>query len=281
MFNCKGKTIIVVTDIKCDMYDEKKEVSVKKYSLGKIINDDLEYCIVKLDDDKVVKISKKYIAINLCEVMQKEVIYSIVNADKAIYHIHGNEIPKVTGKKLYPNDTLNGNLFVPLMFNSASKLFKAEEEFLKRGLTIKIYDAFRPYAVTRYLYNILLDLTDKYYDFLNGEVSGHKYDQTDFLAAKTSTHNYCIALDMTLVNLETGKELEMQTSMHDLSIYSVTDYNNDNANMFAKVMSECGFFPLESEWWHFQDNDSKVDFLNFYITDNGEIREYESEITSI
>lgn len=274
-FNCKGATILVVTDIECELYGSNDNISVNKYSLGKIIDEYDDYCTVKLDDNRIIKLDKKYIVINLYDVMQEEVIYSITNANEAIYNIHGNSIDGVTGNKLYKNMLLNNKLFVPLMFNSAKKLFDAENDFLKNNLTIKIYDTYRPYYITRYLYNILLDLVDKYYDYLNRVINGHKYDQTDFLAAKTSTHNYGIALDMTLVDLNTNKELEMQTGMHDLSVFSVTDYNNENANMLAKIMSENGFHPLESEWWHFQDNDSKIDYMNYYITDDNKIREYE------
>ena len=277
-FNSEGATILVVTDTECELYKKAEMTNVKKYSLGRIIKDDnIDYCIIKLNYNRTVKLAQKNIIINLCDVMQKEVIYSIVNAKQAIYTIHGHSIHKVTGKKLYPNMTLNNKPFVPLMYKTAKKLFEAENDFLKQGLTIKIYDAYRPYAITKYLYKILLNLVDDYQDYLTGEVNKHKYDQTDFLAAKTSTHNYGIALDMTLADLKTNKELEMQTSIHDLSIYSVTDYNNDNANMLAKIMKKNGFHPLESEWWHFQDNDNKVDYMNFYITDKNEIKEFDKQ----
>lgn len=269
-FNSKGALVLTVADTK----SLDSGIEIKKYTIG-IIEECLEdSCIVNLEDGTVVELNKKYLVINLCDVMQKEVMYNIVNANKALYHIHGNDIPKVTGKKLYSNMVFNGKLFVPLMYKTAEKLYMAEEEFLESNLTIKIYDTYRPYKITRYLYDILLDLTDKYYDYLNLEINGHKYDQTDFLAANTSTHNYGIALDMTLVDLNTSKELEMQTKMHDLSVYSVTDYNNDNADMFAEVMKKHGFYPLESEWWHFQDNESKIEYMNYYIDDNGKIKEY-------
>lgn len=274
-FKSEGATILVVKNIECKIYQSEENTNVEKYSLGTIIKEHNLECQVKLDDGRDVIIDKKYLVINLCDVMQKDVIYSITNSDKSIYTIHGIEIKEVTGKKLYPNMIVHNKLFVPLMYKTSEKLFEAEKEFLKNNLTIKIYDTYRPYEITKYLYKILLELTDKYFDYLNGEVNGHKYDQTDFLAAKTSTHNYGIALDMTLVNLKTNEELEMQTKMHDLSIYSVTDYNNENANMFAKVMSNHGFYPLESEWWHFQDNDSKVDYMNYYIDPVNEIKKYD------
>jgi D-alanyl-D-alanine dipeptidase len=45
--------------------------------------------------------------------------------------------------------------------------------------------------------------------------------------------------------------------------------------MFAEVMKNYGFYPLESEWWHFQDNDSRVDYMDYYISDDGKIVKYD------
>lgn len=82
------------------------------------------------------------------------------------------------------------------------------------------------------------------------------YALNSFLAKGASRHNFGVALDLTLVDLETGEELRMQTSMHDLSWYSVTGHNNANARQLASIMTEAGFSPLSSEWWHFQDDES-------------------------
>lgn len=83
----------------------------------------------------------------------------------------------------------------------------------------------------------------------NGE-----YDLALFLAPNTSRHNYGVALDLTLTDAE-GKELAMQSAMHDLSWYSASKRNNDNANLLYKIMTEAGMRNIYSEWWHFQDNE--------------------------
>ena len=49
----------------------------------------------------------------------------------------------------------------------------------------------------------------------------------------------------------------MQTAIHDLSHYAVVENNNDNANLLAGYMMEAGFGPLSTEWWHFQDDDTR------------------------
>lgn len=74
-----------------------------------------------------------------------------------------------------------------------------------------------------------------------------------FLAPGTSRHNFGVALDLTMVDAD-GKELSMQTSMHDLSWYSAFKRNNTNANTLYKIMSGAGLQNISSEWWHYQDN---------------------------
>ena len=87
----------------------------------------------------------------------------------------------------------------------------------------------------------------------------------NFLAQYGSMHNMGIALDLTLEDLS-GEELEMQTVMHDLSIYSVIYQNNSNANLLSSIMKGAGFGGLTSEWWHFQDNETREALkLNIYM----------------
>lgn len=82
------------------------------------------------------------------------------------------------------------------------------------------------------------------------------YTLASFLARKGSSHNMGIALDLTLLTSE-GEELPMQSDMHDLSWYSVTPENTEAANLLSQYMTEAGFHTLLSEWWHFQDNETR------------------------
>ena len=75
-----------------------------------------------------------------------------------------------------------------------------------------------------------------------------------FLAAGTSRHNFGVALDLTMVDSD-GREVSMQTSMHDLSWYSAARRNNTNANILYKIMTGAGFHNIYSEWWHYQDDE--------------------------
>lgn len=266
LFIDKGATIWIVTNLKCKTYNKNEYVNVEQYSKGKIIkNNSYNKLTVQLDDGRIIIVNKKYILINLPDIMQKEVIYSITNATSALYNINGNEIPEVTGKVLYPKIINDGKVKAPLMYRTAQKLYQAENDFLKLGMTIKIYDTYRPYSVTKYLYEKTLKVAEKYSDLLNRVVEGFEYSQKWFLAENASSHNYGIAIDMTLVDSNKNEEIKMQTSMHNLSVLSVVDYNNEYANLLAKVMKKNGFSPLRSEWWHFQDNSAKIAVMDFFL----------------
>ena len=84
-----------------------------------------------------------------------------------------------------------------------------------------------------------------------------RYALANFLALGYSNHNLGVALDLTMVNLYTGEEVEMQTAIHDLSWNSEVKLNKEPAKKLRYIMLEADFGPLESEWWHFQDNDAK------------------------
>lgn len=88
-----------------------------------------------------------------------------------------------------------------------------------------------------------------------------RYTMNYFLADGKSRHNRGIALDLTLVDLKTGKDLKMQTPMHDLSWYSENARDNKNARTLSAIMESVGFSGLKSEWWHFNDLEAQ-DTLN-------------------
>ena len=49
----------------------------------------------------------------------------------------------------------------------------------------------------------------------------------------------------------------MQSDMHDLSWYSISARNNENADLLAFYMKGAGYNGLSSEWWHFQDDETR------------------------
>lgn len=123
----------------------------------------------------------------------------------------------------------------------AAKLDKVQQALERKGLGLKLWDAYRPHAIQHELWAIMPD---------------ERYVADP---AKGSAHNRGAAVDVTLVNAQ-GKELEMPTSFDDFSEKAHYSYINlipavlENRTILAEVMTVHGFVPMETEWWHFNDN---------------------------
>ncbi len=124
----------------------------------------------------------------------------------------------------------------------AEALKKAQEEFSRHGVGIKIYDAYRPYSATVKFYEV--------------------YRDTTYVASpyKGSRHNRGCAIDMTLVDLKTGEELKMPTEYDSFKkeAWPTTPVKDPvikkNRDLIISVMHKYGFKVNASEWWHFDFN---------------------------
>jgi D-alanyl-D-alanine dipeptidase len=121
----------------------------------------------------------------------------------------------------------------------AIALGEIQAELKKKGLGIKIFDAYRPYKATVKFYEL--------------------YHDTTYVASpyRGSKHNRGCALDLTLIDLKTGKELEMPTGYDSFrkEAWPSTPVQDPlirkNRQLLMDVMQEHGFNVTASEWWHY------------------------------
>jgi len=133
----------------------------------------------------------------------------------------------------------------------ADSLKKVQMELSKIGLGIKVFDAYRPYSATLKFYEVFPDTT--------------------YVAApwRGSRHNYGCAVDLTLIELKTGRELRMPTEFDDFTSKAHHDYNDlpkdviENRELLRKVMEKYGFKIYPDEWWHYDF----YDWQNYEILD--------------
>jgi D-alanyl-D-alanine dipeptidase len=124
-------------------------------------------------------------------------------------------------------------------------LSKVQNELNKLGLGLKIFDGYRPYSVTVKFFDIA---TDK--SFVANPKDG-------------SRHNRGCAIDLTLINLRTGKELEMPTPYDSFAPEAAADFKDlrqlviQNRDLLRSTMEKNGFKVLTNEWWHFDFNGYK------------------------
>lgn len=121
----------------------------------------------------------------------------------------------------------------------AKNLQLANQKFNERGLAIKVFDAYRPYSATVKFYELIKD--------------------TQFVASPFagSRHNRGCAIDITLVDMETGEELPMPTPYDDFTEKAHPNFNQlpknliTNRNYLIETMQQFGFKVYPTEWWHF------------------------------
>jgi len=141
-----------------------------------------------------------------------------------------------TGQKMYNEAKAFARLPVVLA------LKQVEADLKKQGLGLKIYDAYRPYAVTVHFYEVAHD--------------------TNFVAdpRKGSKHNRGCAIDLSVIDLKTGKELDMPTGFDSFSKKAAAAYMElpkteiANRAILKTAMEVHGFREIATEWWHFDFN---------------------------
>ena len=122
---------------------------------------------------------------------------------------------------------------------AAEALRDIQKELNAKGYGLKIFDGYRPYRTTVIFYE--------------------KYHDTAFVASPYtgSRHNRGCAVDMTIIDLKTGKELEMPTAYDAFTKKAAYNYPDlpvnalKNRQMMQDVMLRHGFVIYPDEWWHF------------------------------
>ncbi len=151
---------------------------------------------------------------------------------------------------------------VALLTKEAARAFKsAASEFFVQGYRIKVFDAYRPASAVKHFMLWGIEDTDIrmkpyfYPDIEKQEVFSKGY------VAKLSSHSRGSAIDLTLLDMKTGKELDMGSPFDMFSEIShpsyrgISDEQYDNRMRLQKVMVRNGFEPIDNEWWHFKLKD--------------------------
>ncbi len=128
---------------------------------------------------------------------------------------------------------------------AAEALMKADKDLHQLGFGLLIFDGYRPWSVTKLFWDITPD------------------ENKNFVAdpKKGSKHNRGCAVDLSLYDLSTGKEVEMPGIYDEMSERSLPNYQGGTVkqrqmrDLLRSKMEEYGFTVYEYEWWHFDFND--------------------------
>jgi len=147
-----------------------------------------------------------------------------------------------------------GNLETCYMRRVPAQMLVKAHEILKTEhpeLRLLIYDALRPRSIQWTLWNTLSDVPEK--------------ERTNFVADPRtgSIHNFGAAVDLTVAE-KNGRHLDMGTHYDyfgDLAfprledslivVGDLTQEQVDNRLILRDAMTQAGFSPITTEWWHF------------------------------
>ena len=140
---------------------------------------------------------------------------------------------------------------------AANALKKVQEKLLQFNLSLKIFDTYRPQQAVDHFVRWAKVLNDtlmkkQYYP----EVPKSQLFKLGYISAK-SGHTRGSTVDLTIVDLTTGKELDMGSpydffgdKSHALQ-KDLTAKQKVNRLLLRNLMMSNGFKPIVSEWWHF------------------------------
>lgn len=140
---------------------------------------------------------------------------------------------------------------------TAESLHKVQNILLKKGLSLKIYDAYRPQqAVDHFVrWAKVLNDTLKKQEYYPKVVKSQLFN-LGYIASK-SGHTRGSTVDLTIVDVKTNKELDMGSPYDFFGTESHPFYKNitkeqkKNRLYLRKIMLANNFKPYDNEWWHF------------------------------
>ncbi len=194
---------------------------------------------------KIVKKQKEYCSQVKTDSLKRMVELKFLDSTIS-YDLKYATTNNFTGKKLYKSSDL-----VFLRTLPALALKNIQMELLQEGLGLKIFDGYRPYLVTKRMWELIKD---------------ERYVANP---SRGSGHNRGLAVDLTLIEISTGKELNMGTGFDNFSdtahhaFRELSSQVLQNRNRLKEIMEKHGFNALSTEWWHYSwPNDRSYDVLD-------------------
>lgn len=156
---------------------------------------------------------------------------------------------------------------------TALALKKIQTKLKKDSLSLKIFDAYRPQQAVNHFVRWAKVINDtlmkkQYYP----KVSKSQLFNLGYIASK-SGHSRGSTVDVTLVNLKTGKELDMGSPYDFFGTRShpfyrkISESQKENRMLLRRMMLKNGFKPYDNEWWHFtlKDEPYPKTYFNFPV----------------
>ncbi len=162
-----------------------------------------------------------------------------------------------------------------LLTKEAARALKAaSNELFVQGYRLKVFDAYRPAcAVKQFVLWGIEDTDIRMKPYFYPDLPKQELFLRGYIA-KQSSHSRGSAVDLTLLDMKTGKEVDMGSPFDLFSEVSHPDYRGitpeqyENRMLLQKVMVRNGFAPIDCEWWHFclKDEPYPDTYFTFPVT---------------
>ncbi len=140
---------------------------------------------------------------------------------------------------------------------AARALKAAANELNVLGYRLKVFDAYRPAGAVRHFVLWGIEDTDiRMKPYFYPDLNKTELFEKGYIASKSS-HSRGSTVDLTLLDMKTGKEVDMGGPFDFFSEVSHPDYRGvteeqyENRMLLQNVMVRNGFVPYDCEWWHF------------------------------
>ena len=156
---------------------------------------------------------------------------------------------------------------------AAKALKEIQTKLILSGLSLKIFDAYRPQQAVDHFVRWAKVMNDTlmkqlYYP----DVQKSELFTLGFIASK-SGHTRGSTVDLSIVDVKTNKELDMGSSYDFFGEKShpfykkITEAQMKNRMLLRTIMIKNGFIPYDNEWWHFtlKDEPYPTTYFNFLI----------------
>jgi D-alanyl-D-alanine dipeptidase len=125
---------------------------------------------------------------------------------------------------------------------AAAALGRVQARLRTGGLGLRVFDGYRPVRATR----AMVDWAER---------TGRRALLDSGYIARRSRHNLGVAVDLTLVDLETGTEVPMGTPYDTFAPEAHTANARGRVlryrQILVRVMESEGFTNYDKEWWHY------------------------------
>ena len=160
-----------------------------------------------------------------------------------------------------------------LTHKAAMALKEVSDDLKNRGYLLKIFDAYRPQKAVDHFVRWAREINDTIYKrAFYPDIDKSKLFALGYISSK-SGHSRGSVVDLTLVDILTGQELDMGTpfdffgpkSGHGTNL--ITNEQTANRELLKNAMLRHGFKLYQEEWWHYTLNNEPYPdtYFNFDV----------------